>query len=104
MLAQCNSRSLGRALGMAVLGVVLAARPALAASGCLLTNLSAAPATHRDVNGTIGAACGGGTESGAYAGTFDIAIDGGPSTLGVCVDLKHGIHGGDCEPQSASPA
>ena len=77
---------------------------ALGATACLDPNFGGPPAMHRDVDGTIGGACGGGSENGAYSGTFNISIDGGPDTLGYCVDLQHGIGGGDCEPQSVQPA
>jgi len=76
---------------------------ALGATACLDPNFGGPPAMHRDVDGTIGGACGGGSENGAYSGTFNISIDGGPDTLGYCVDLQHGIGGGDCEPQSVQP-
>src|SRR5262245_21399697 len=82
----------------------LPARQALGADACLLNNFGSPPASHQNVDGTIDAMCGGGSENGAYAGTFNISIDGGPSTLGYCVDLHHPISGGDCEPQSQQPA
>jgi cysteine-rich repeat protein len=77
---------------------------ALGATACLLQDFSGPPASHRNVNGTIGPACGGGSENGAYAGTFNISIDQGPATLGYCVDLQHPISGGNCEPQSPTPS
>ena len=95
-------------LGVAILAALswtaLPARVTFGADACLLNNFGSPPATHQDVDGTIGGACGGGSESNAYAGTFNISIDGGPATLGYCVDLNHPISGGDCEPQSQQPA
>ena len=92
------------AVAVAGAAYMLPTGAALGATACLDPNYGAPPATHRNVAGTIGGACGGGSESNAYSGTFNISIDGGPDTLGYCVDLQHGIGGGDCEPQSVQPA
>ena len=81
------------AAAVALAAYMLPTGAAFGATACLDPNFGAPPATHRDVNGTIGAACGGGSENGAYSGTFNISIDGGPDTLGYCVDLQHGIGG-----------
>ncbi len=94
---------LGAAMLAAVSWAALQPGPALAADACLLDNFGNPPASHRNVDGTIGAACGGGSENGAYAGTFGISIDGSPVTLGYSVDLTHPIGGGDCQPQSRQP-
>ncbi|MFN8545399.1 MAG: DUF4215 domain-containing protein [Candidatus Binatia bacterium] len=62
---------------------------ALAAQACFVSTASGVSVT--------------GSPHSGYAGTFNISVDSGPTTLSYCVDIGHTISGGVCEPQLAPP-
>ena len=100
----------GRA-GRAILWAVVVAasaigvRSAMAADACFINTNSPAGgvAVQGKLLGGTGCPPAQNPYNVSYAGTFNISIDGGPSTLSYCVDIKNPISPGQCVPQDPAP-
>ncbi len=98
-------RRLTGGFALACLLAATLATPSLGADACFINTNP--PASGTGVQGSVAVGPGCPTPSGAhnvgYAGTFNISIDGGPTTLSYCVDLLNTISPGQCEPQEEFP-
>jgi len=97
----------GRATLWAVVVVASAVgvRSAMAANACFINTNSPAGgvAVQGKLLGGTGCPPAQNPYNVSYAGTFNISIDGGPSTLSYCVDIKNPISPGQCVPQDPAP-